>query len=1124
MSKTAVPTGFLGAYMYGALQALTDPTLPADVLGSKQFATFVDVLGEGEIGGFPSADGYTEGTINYLNAALKDVYLNKTQIIKQSANVTSLQDNDYNFKNIGFDSRLGTSNQTYLDGISGVETENNVGVKVTYSSPVSRTLTNGIDAVRVTIGCPRLQKFEDDGTTSGVTTYVTIQITDANGTVTTPISDDAISGKSADAYFKDYLINFRSSTLVQPYTITVKRTAADSTDTKKHDEFSWTSYTEIHWQQNAYPNTAHVALRFDAENFPSIPSRMYKVRGIKVKIPSNATLQSDGSLTYSGSWNGSFSATKVSTSCPSWILYDLLINERYGLGSHISESQLDKFTFYSVSQYNNEQINNGLGGTEPRFAFNGSIQQQTSPYKLINDICSSMRCMPYWSVGTLTISQDKPKDSSYLFTLANVAEGGFTYTGSSIKTRATQINVSYFDNETQEIDWEEVSDTSMQAKYGIIQKNVKAVGCTSRGAARRLGKWILYTLYHEADVINFTTSIDAGVCVSPGDVIDVADPMRSGIRRGGRISAATTTTVTVDNEDQTDLDATNNATLSVVLADGSLETKTISGISGAVITVSSAFSSAPNANSVWVISNDTVETSQWRVVGIAEDGSNYAISALAYNATKFSYIEDGTPLATRTVSILNEIPNAPSNLAATEEIIEVNGQAKVKITFSWSGQRGVTQYRVQWRKGSGNFSQTTVTSTELEIFDTTEGIYEVRVFAYNAALKPSTNPAELSYTAVGKTALPADVTNLSWEPMSNNTGRLRWDQSTELDVKLAGKVEIRHSSKTDGTGIWSKSVSLIPAISGAASQAIVPNIPGEVFVKFVDDGGRQSANATSVLVVLPDTLNALAVLTQREDQLSPTPFSGAKTNVYYDPTNSAIALEGQTVDAQADWDAIVNFDNIGDIQGSGTYNFANQLDLGAVYSLDLKRHFLTDGFLPNDQFDSITDVDARGDWDGAVNNVDAKMYVRTTNDNPGSGSPTWNPWSEFANGVFKARGFEFKAVLSSSDTDENIRVTQLGYSAELQRHIEQSVTAVASGAGSKTITFNKPYFVGTSSLGGANAYLPSIGIQVNNLASGDYIDGPTVTGTNFTFTIRNSSGAAINKNFTWQSVGYGLGV
>ena len=61
---------------------ITDPTLPKDRLGSKQFATYVDVLGEGVIGGFPSAidAGYTEGTANYNNAALKDIYLNGTQV------------------------------------------------------------------------------------------------------------------------------------------------------------------------------------------------------------------------------------------------------------------------------------------------------------------------------------------------------------------------------------------------------------------------------------------------------------------------------------------------------------------------------------------------------------------------------------------------------------------------------------------------------------------------------------------------------------------------------------------------------------------------------------------------------------------------------------------------------------------------------------------------------------------------------------------------------------------------------------------------------------------------------------------------------------------------------------
>ena len=92
----------------------------------------------------------------------------------------------------------------------------------------------------------------------------------------------------------------------------------------------------------------------------------------------------------------------------------------------------------------------------------------------------------------------------------------------------------------------------------------------------------------------------------------------------------------------------------------------------------------------------------------------------------------------------------------------------------------------------------------------------------------------------------------------------------------------------------------------------------------------------------------------------------------------------------------------------------------------------------------------------------------------------------------------------------------------MQRRQEQSVGAVASGAGSKTINFSKPFFVGVSGLGGVNAYLPSVGLQVNNLSSGDYIDGPTVSSTGFTFTIKSSGGSAIDKNFTWSAVGYGL--
>ena len=86
------------------------PPLPNDALASNQYATYVEALGEGELG-FPSAidAGYTVGTSNYNTAALKDVYLNNTQVLNSSANPASATATDYNFQGINFNFRSGTS-------------------------------------------------------------------------------------------------------------------------------------------------------------------------------------------------------------------------------------------------------------------------------------------------------------------------------------------------------------------------------------------------------------------------------------------------------------------------------------------------------------------------------------------------------------------------------------------------------------------------------------------------------------------------------------------------------------------------------------------------------------------------------------------------------------------------------------------------------------------------------------------------------------------------------------------------------------------------------------------------------------------------------------------------------
>ncbi len=967
---------------------ITDPNLPENVLASKQFQTLVELLGEGEIEGFPSAAGLTQGTTAYNNAALKDVFLNGTQVLQSTASNTNPADTDFNFQNVSFEPRFGTANQTAIQGISEIETENAVGVAVTKASPVSRSVTNtSVNAVRVTLGFPSLQKFEDDGDINGAEVAINIQTIENDGTTTTVITD-TVKGRSASTYFRDYKINFASGTSF-PVTIRVNRTTDDSTESTLQNSSIWSSFTEIINEQRAYANSAHVALRFDAETFPSIPKRMYKVRGTKIKIPHNGTVQSDGSISYSGTFNGTFKTDKEWTNDPAWILYDLLTTSK-GFGDQIDTTQLDVFSFYSASVYSAEQVDDGsgTGSTEPRFSCNVVIQNQKQAYNLINDLCSVMRVMPFYSAGTISITQDRPTDPSYLFNLSNVTEQGFTYSNSSKNSKITVVNVAYFDNETQQIEYETVEDTALQAKYGVVTKNLRGFATTSRGMASRLGKWFLYTQSNEAEIVNFTTTLESGTLVRPGAVINVADPLRAGVRRGGRIKTGVSTTqIIVDDENNTDLATTGSATLSVILADGTLETKTIDTISGTTITVSSAFSSTPQSNSVWVIENTTVQLQTFRVIGVTEvDQLAYQITAVAHNSSKYANVEDGTALATRTITTLTELKPSPSNLQGSEQIVVLNNRAVSKLFIQWQPVAGVTEYMVQYRFKNENFISERIRRSDFTIFETQLGTYEIRVFSYNALGKPSTTPSTTTFTTVGKTALPEDPSGLTLEPVSDQFVRLRFNPSTSVDVLHGGTVSVRHTPSVDpAVATFQNSTEIIPKLAGNITETLVPALTGTYSIKFIDDTGNRSNNAARIIVTAPDPQPNQIILTEREDTDSP-PFQGEKVNTFYDATFDGLLLDGTLLidDITQNIDDLSNIDFAGPINSSGSYEFQNKVDMGAIFNLMLKRRFVTSGLLVNDLIDSRTaNIDTWTEFDGTqADDVNAKLLVATTDIDP----------------------------------------------------------------------------------------------------------------------------------------------
>ena len=1112
------------------------PTRAPDTLNSRQFATIQDLLSEGEIEGFatPSKAGLTKGTTAYNNAALKDIFLNDTPILNSSASNTNPQTADFNFQNVGFTPRFGTSNQQHIPGIESSQSTTTVGVTVTASSPVTRQITNtNVDAAKVTITFPQLQRATDQGDLLGSSVQLKIQVQYNSGGFSDVLSD-TITGRTADAYQKEYRVNITGAF---PVDIRVVRITADSTSSNLIDAFTWTSLGEIVDDKQRYLNSAYTNLRIDSEQFSSIPKRSFRIRGVKVRIPgagasSSGTPTVDlqtGRIIYPSGYifNGTMGAA-VWCSCPAMILLDLLTTERYGFGTHITDSNLDLFSFVAASRYANKLVSDGFGGQEARFSCNVNLQGSMEAYTLINELAGVMRCFPIWSEGSVTITQDKPTDPSYLFSLANVGEGGFSYSGSSLKQRHTVISVSYFNMDSREIDYEVVEDTAAQAKLGIVKKDVKAFACTSRGQAQRLGKAILFSEQNESEVISFTTSIDAGAIVRPGSVISVNDPVRGGERRSGRINAATTTQITVDNTQDLDTFTGTNKKCSVILPDGTVETKNVLGIIGSVITLDSALSATPNVNAIWLLQSSTLEAQTFRVITVEEqDGINYAITALTYIDGKYDNIESGISLPSRSISLLNEPKNPPSNLKVSDQngeskemIVTINGLAVSKLLLTWVPVTGVSQYLVQFRFNNSNWTSEIVFRPDFEIINTEAGTYEFKVYSFNAALKLSATSSDLTFNAVGKTAPPGDVQNLSMEPVTNKLVRLRWTKAVDPDVLHGGRVYVRHSNLTDGSGTFQNSVDLVTALAGNTTDVVVPSLEGEYILKFQDDQGNFSTGEASVIQDLPDLIDTQVILQDREDLDSP-PFQGVDTNTTFNNTTSALQLTNPAANA------------------TGEYAFKDILDLGAVFSLDLKRVIRSIGFVIGTDIETIIpsgsfwdDYAIDGNFDGAAAD-EANCQIQVATSQTASGS--FSNFNNFANGTFKGRRFKFKLILETTNVSQNMNVQQAGYTAEFQARTEQnyqtggttSTAPQSSGTSSsgKTVTFGTPFFVGTSSLGGANAFLPSIGITIQDAQAGDFFTVTNVSGTGFTLKVmQNNNSTFVDRSFTFSAVGYGKGV
>ncbi len=585
------------------------PRLLDDNLKNKQFLNVIDLVSEGPI----------EGPVGGMSGFL----LNGTPVVDADGNP--------NIHGVEVQWRAGTQTQEPLEDFPFVEKEIPVNVEVKKSTPILRTISDQeTDRVRFTLGVSALVSQDDKGNQHDATVEMLIEVNDGSGW--THAETAKITGKISGQYLESYIIDAPKK---KPFQIRVSRLTDDSKSDLLKNGTVWASYTEITDAKFSYPNSAVVGMKIDKSQYGDTPNRTYHIKGMIIQVPDNYDPES---RTYTGIWTGRFKPAWSNN--PAWVFYDLVTNERYGIGEMIGSFGVDKFALYAIARYCDELVDDGFGNKEPRFTFNAYITSQRKAKEVLDDLASVFRGMPLWDGQQLTCFQDRPSDPVWTYTNSNVIDGKFKYTSTAKSARHNAIEVSWVNPSNG---WSEerefIQDDDLIQRFGGVNvKKVTAFGCTSRGQAHRVGKWILQTEKLEKDSVTFSTGREGINCIS-GDIIEVADDSFAGVKVGGRVLSVNGSTIIIDAPIDWEYD--DKGTFSFLGSSGGFEKIDIQSIDGDIVTLREI----PNGlkqYGVFSISKSTLTTRLFRVITISEDKDGiYLYNCIQHEPQKERIVDNG---------------------------------------------------------------------------------------------------------------------------------------------------------------------------------------------------------------------------------------------------------------------------------------------------------------------------------------------------------------------------------------------------------------------------------------------------------------------------------------------------
>ena len=901
--------------------------------------------------------------------------------------------------------------------------------------------------------------------------------------------------------------------------------------------FEWTAQHRL--RGVAY---LHIELKHDPEVWGSgVPTINADVLGKVVE---------DTRANYSGT---AFSIERYSNN-PALCIRDYLINTTYGKG--IPSSQISTTSFEAAANYCDEKItitkDDGTTLTQKRFTMNGVVTVGETSMDILNKMLSACRGMLVFSGGFYKLVIDKAETASLTFDESNILPNfNITLPGKSSLANRVQANFFNPDNEWQsDFVYSESSVYKTQDNDLLLERKIELPFTADYYQAQYIAEQILKQS-RQGIIIDFRTTQE-GLLAEVGDVVYIKldapgwsslnsnqgklfRVIQIGIESNDEISIVAReydanvytpgTFSTFDTAPNTALPSLNTvgkpvditSTETLLYNDPKVTNRITLNWSEPQATYIKHYEIAyiQGATGQKYRQAGTVTGRQFTIDNL--DPSTYQFAIRTVNTAGFK--SDYATLLVK-VNGTSTLPavNAPGITGVVESLVSTTqgSGVKAKAVLSWVAQSNpewealgiyIESYEVEYKltTETTNFERLgSATGTFFEFFDIKPADYDFRVRAVNDAGIKSPY-ATITAEITGLSAAPQDVSNF-YLRIESTQANLSWTPTTDLDVKVGGTFEIRHSVATSGA-TWGQALKIGSDVPGSSNSAQMPLLTGTYLIKAVDSTGNKSVNATSIV----NTVSPSVFDKRDQATITDTTFAGTKTNMVVDADSGVLKFEADTLidDKTENIDTWGLFDAIGGVDTSGSYEFSDKIDLTRVMSATLSGSVTFTTLATSDIWDNRAgNIDT---WDAidanTFDDVDATLFISSTNDDPASGSATWSAYQEFTIGNYYGRGHRFKLECTTGDTTHQINVSQLVAKAEVYFRFE-SETATTNAAGS-SFTYDTPFLA-----------TPQIAITANDMDTGDYYAITSSSATGFTLRFYNSSGTGISRTAYYLARGY----